>query len=189
MMDRLLQADPRSLLIGMAGLALIVLAAGWQAVLRKPVAEYRELRHAHAEAATELAQAQDLPAQLESARHDADQAQRRLAALLNPMPEDEAAVRMVRELDRAAVATGVSLVSVRPLEQHRTGEFSEQPFEAEARGGYADLVNWVATVEADMSPALVTGFTLRPTGSSGGLTLMLTVSSFRMAETPKGNRT
>lgn len=170
MIERLLRVEPRLLAALFATLVAGVCALGWQFVLRKPVAEYRELRASRAALEQSLASARGGAAS-QPVQDEAQALERRLAAAVVTGAADAATLDLIRRLDALSARHNVRLVAVRPGTPRADGAFSTLPFDVEALGGYANLHRWLRDAEAELAPFYLVEFAIRPSSGSGQLAL------------------
>lgn len=89
---------------------------------------------------------------------------------------------LIGALDGAATRHGVRVASVSPGPFRMVARFREVPFDLEASGRYADLIEWMADIERTQPAIAIQRFDLRPAGSGGQLSIKLRVAAYLSAE-------
>jgi Tfp pilus assembly protein PilO len=182
-LNSLSTVSPRVLLLAMVLLGAAAAFEGWVLVLRKPVAEYRGLveTKANLAAAIEIAEARSgelgrLTAELKQI------ADRLNGELGEPAPDEQLAVSLMNDLDRAAARSGIVLTSVKPGTRRSVLSFEEVSFEVGAQGKYLMLCEWLLGLERTLGKlATVTEFTMRSSDEGRQVALSLKVAVYRPA--------
>ena len=177
-LDALAPISPRILQLAMI---LIVGAAafeGWLLVLRKPLAEYRQLAATKASLAATVAASATQQGELNRLTAELKELNNRLAGELRASaPDDQLAVALMTELDRAAARKGIALTSVKPGVRRQVQSFEEVGFDVGAQGKYLLLCQWLLDFERTLGrSATVTDLTISALNDKGGqvaLTLKL----------------
>jgi Tfp pilus assembly protein PilO len=169
-------------------LAMVLLGAaaafeGWVLALRKPLNEYRNL----VETKANLAAANDIAAarsgELGRLASELKQVSDRLNGELGaPAPDEQLAVSLMSDLDRAAASGGIVLTSVKPGTRRQVLSFEEVSFEVGARGKYLLLCEWLLGLERTLGTlATVTEFTMKSIDEGRQVALNLKVAVYRPA--------
>jgi Tfp pilus assembly protein PilO len=180
-LDALSRINPRVLLLAMILIVSATAFEGWFLVLRKPLAEYRQLAATRASlaAAAELSATQQ--GELSRLMAEVKELSDRLTGELRaPGPEDQLAISLMTELDRAAARMGVRLTSVKPGARRQVLSFEEVTFDVSAQGKYLLLCQWLLDFERTLGRiATVTDFTMRSIEEGRQVGLTLKVALYR----------
>jgi Tfp pilus assembly protein PilO len=167
-------------------LAMILIAGGaaleaWLLVVRKPLAEYRQLRETRATLAAAIAAEPSQQEELGRASAELKQVADRLSVELRaPAPDEQLAVSLMSDLDRAAAASGIVLTSVKPGLRRQVLAFEEMSFEVSAQGRYLVLCQWLLGLERTLGTlATVTEFTMRSIDEGRQVALSLKLAVYR----------
>jgi Tfp pilus assembly protein PilO len=169
-----------------AGLLLIVAAGLWTLLLRAPLAQ---LRTVHAEQARLSAGGADprlLAAQLKQLDTDVDAVSARLGvkgAHLAPAPAPaQMLLALVGDTNRLALAHGITVNGVTPMQDGQTMVFDQVGFAVDATGPYSALLAWMAAVEAAQANIAIAGFDMQPAKTPGQVTINLRIAAYRPQE-------
>lgn len=185
MKERLLtglaRLDPRVFLGGMLLLLALVAFEGWLLVLRKPLAEYRNLVTTRDALTLSLGAQRGQQAELGQLVADLKQITARLGAQLRPPgPDDQVASMVMAELDRSASAHGITLSGIRPGARRRVQSFEEVLFDVNAQGGYLQLCQWLMDFERTLGQsATVSEFSMKSADEGRLVALQLKLALYR----------
>ena len=172
---------PQVLLLAMILIASAAAFEGWSLVLRRPLAEYRQLAATRASLATALEASANQQGELGRLSAELKELSDRLAGELRASaPDDQLAVSLMTELDHAAARKGVTLTSVKPGARRQVLSFDEVTFDVGAQGKYLLLCEWLLDFEVTLGrSATITDFTMRSTQEDGQVGLTLKVALYR----------
>jgi Tfp pilus assembly protein PilO len=182
---RALAAMPARQLHLLGGGVLLVLAATlWTVVLRAPLAQLRTVRAEQQRLENGNLEPRLLAAQL--ARLDGESAV--LAARLGvhapasaPAPA-QMLVGLVGDVNRLALAHGVSVAGVTPAPDGQTLVFDQLGFEAQASGSYDALLAWMAAIEAAQPNLAIASFDMAPAKTPGQTDMKIRIAAYRPQE-------
>jgi Tfp pilus assembly protein PilO len=172
---------PQVLLLAMILIASAAAFEGWYLVLRRPLAEYRQLAATRESLAAALEASANRQGELSRLTAELKELSDRLAGELRASaPDDQLAVSLMTELDHAAARKGVTLTSVKPGARRQVLSFDEVTFDVGAQGKYLLLCEWLLDFEVTLGrSATITDFTMRSTQEDGQVGLTLKVALYR----------
>lgn len=165
-----------------AGLLLIVAAGLWTLLLRTPVAQ---LRAVHAEQQRLSAGGVDpqlLAAQLKQLDTDVDAVSARLGVKKSHPAPAQLLLALVGDTNRLALAHGITVNGVTPMQDGQTMVFDQVGFAVDATGPYSALLAWMAAVEAAQANITIAGFDMQPAKTPGQVTINLRIAAYRPQE-------
>lgn len=182
--ERLLRLDRRVLHFAMAGALAVAVLEGWQWVLRTPAGEYRQLLAARHEAERTLHGIAALPQDLVRVRANVQQLESSLAQ--GPGTDLTAGAQsalLIGELDHLARLHHVTLLGVKPGTSGHTQGFVSSSQDVEARGRYADLMEWLPRIEQSLGPLVVSRFKLSSRAAEDPeLSLQFSITAYRLGD-------
>ena len=190
MMERILNAlsaiSPKVLTLAAILVGAAVAFEAWVLVLRKPLNEYRSLSETKAALAAAIdvaaARTEELGRVTAELRHVSDRLSGELRA---PAQDEQLAVSLMRDLDRAAARSGILLTSVKPATRREVLSFEEVSFEVGAQGKYLPLCEWLLDLERTLGTlATVSEFTMKSVDEGRQVALSLKVAVYRSLPTP-----
>lgn len=165
-----------------AGLLLIVAAGLWTLLLRAPLAQ---LRTVHAEQQRLAAGGVDprlLAAQLKQLDTDVDAVSARLGVNKSHPAPAQMLLALVGDTNRLALAHGITVNGVTPMQDGQTMVFDQVGFAVDATGPYSALLAWMAAVEAEKANIAIAGFDMQPAKTPGHVTINLRIAAYRPQE-------
>ena len=188
MMARLLRLlgtlPPRQLHLLGAGLLLIVAACLWTFALRAPLAALRVVQAEQQRLEAGSADPRLLAAQLAQVDGDINALSARLGLnAAHPAPA-QLLVALVDDVNRLALAHGISVTAVTPAPDGQTMVFDQVGFEAQATGSYGALLAWMAAIEAAQANSAIVAFEMAPAKTPGQIHMTLRVAAYRPQEGP-----
>jgi Tfp pilus assembly protein PilO len=165
-----------------AGLLLIVAAGLWTLLLRAPLAQ---LRTVHAEQQRLSAGGGDprlLAAQLKQLDTDVDAVSARLGVKGSHPAPAQMLLALVGDTNRLALAHGITVSGVTPMQDGQTMVFDQVGFAVDATGPYSALLAWMAAVEAAQANITIAGFDMQPAKTPGQVTINLRIAAYRPQE-------
>lgn len=94
----------------------------------------------------QLAHKTGLSASLEERAREVQRLQAKVDALLQPLPGESGVPGLLEDIARTALANGLLVESVTPLEEQPRPFFNEQPVQIGVSGGYHDLATFVSAL-------------------------------------------
>ena len=184
MMGRLLaylgSQSPRALLLGMAGLLLLLLAQGWL-LLRQPVGEYLKARHESTALQAYAKAPRQAPEEIARTERTLVELKQRLAAADSPVPPGGLIAQVVDRLAAIAQRHGATLQAVKPAASRHVRGFDETAFDVEVTGTYRSLAACLDQAERDLSPMVITQFSIkRGSAADEALSLRLRLAAYQL---------
>ena len=165
-----------------AGLLLILAAGLWTLALRAPLAQLRTVRAEYQRLDAGGADPRLLAAQLAQLDADVDATSRRVGlSSAHPAPA-QMLVALVGDINRLALAHGIVVNGVTPVQDGQTMVFDQVGFEMDATGTYGALLAWMAAVEAAQANIAIAGFEMQPAKTPGQIDIKLQVAAYRPQE-------
>lgn len=182
LLGRLGALPPRTLLLAMGGVLLLVALEGWLLGLRQPWTQYAQMRQARA---AQVARPLDQAAlQAEASRLEAEL--KRLDARLQDSgaqrPREELVADVAERVARLAATHGVRLGGIRPGPVRRAGGLENMPIDLQLTGRYAALADWLREAERALQPLAVTRFAIQSGDASGALNMEVRLMAHRPAD-------
>jgi Tfp pilus assembly protein PilO len=182
-LDELLdQVPPRSLMLLLIAVPLLVAAASYLYVFKKPLANYRTTLGTLVQLESETRSQQPLDQQIESTAQVLEELEGKLLGDGPRLPANQMVAWIIGRLDVIANTHGVQLVSVEPGGGSAVLMFDEIPFHVEVSGSYFDLFDWLGDAESALGPMVIKQFTLERVGNEERLRMRLTMVSYRHRE-------
>lgn len=181
----LMRMPARQLYLILGGLLAVAAALVWTLMLRQPLAALR----LQAEERSRLEQVERTPAaqkaELAALDRDAGAMAMKLAP---PRPQgggNDLPLAVIGELDRAAARHGVRLSGATPGPARIVARLTETPFDFEAVGGYQELIEWLADIEARQPNLGIARFDLRPSDKTGQVIMKIRVNVYTLGGAPR----
>lgn len=185
MMERLVatlaKVDRRALLASMVFILGLLAFEGWVLLLRKPLAQYRQLTATRASLAASVDVSGANSSELARLAAEVKLLSDRLSGELRlPRSKDQIAAALMSELDRSADRDGVMLTGVKPGARRQVQTFEEDAFDISARGKYLMLCEWLMDYEHTLGQnATVTEFRMQSADAGKQVALTLKVALYR----------
>lgn len=186
MMGRLLKAlgalQTRQLHLIGGGLLLVLAAGLWMYGLRAPLTQLRAVRAEHRRLDAGGADPRLLTAQLVQLDADVKAVSARLGlGDAHPAPA-KMLVTLMGDVNRLALAHGITVNAVTPSQNVQTMVFSQVGFELDAYGSYAALLAWMAAIEATQVNIAIAGFDMEPAKTAGQIHIRIRIAAYRPQE-------
>ena len=171
------------LLLGFLALEL------WMLVLRRPVAEFRQLRTAHAALTASVLHSPQQVDELGRVASELRQLTEKLSGQLRvKASDDEMAASLMAALDDAAARHRIQLSSLQPGERKQVSVFEEVTFKVGAKGGYLDLCQWMLDLEQSLgSNAAISEFEMKAAGEARDVMLSFNIALYRPLKVSEGH--
>ncbi|MDQ2822879.1 MAG: type 4a pilus biogenesis protein PilO [Pseudomonadota bacterium] len=168
-------------LIG-GGLLLALAASLWMAGLRAPLTQLRAVRAEHQRLETGGADPRLLAAQLAQLDADVKTVSARLGlGDAHPAPATML-VTLVGDVNRLALAHGITVNAVTPSQNVQTMVFNQVGFELDASGSYRALLAWMSAIEATQVNIAIAGFDMEPAKTPGQIHIRIRIAAYRPQE-------
>lgn len=175
--------EPRTLLLGVAGGLLLLVAALLMYLLWPQVENYREYS-ASQEVLLQAAPGNDgLAVQLEQARDQVSALSRKLHGDMAGLPAKQMEAFVIGRLQTISWNNQVRLVSVRPGVGEKIQNFQERLFELHLQARYADFYRWLNAIGNELGYIVVNRYRITPRESDSPdpeLDIRLTIVSYHM---------
>jgi Tfp pilus assembly protein PilO len=182
--------SPQALSLAMILITGAVAFEAWLLVLRKPIAEYRELTETKTVLARMIGAAPAHHDELSRVAADLKRLSDRLSGELRAAaPDEQLAVSLMSDLDGAAARSGIVLTSVKPGPRRQVLSFEEVSFEVSAQGKYLVLCEWLLGLERTLGTlATVSEFTMKSIDEGRQVALSLKLAVYRSLPGPGAAR-
>jgi Tfp pilus assembly protein PilO len=164
---------------------LLILGAvaveGWMLVLRRPLAEYRQIHGTHLALGASLGPAADQSGELEKVVNELKLLKTKLSGQLKmPASDDEMVASLMGALDHSASRYGIFLSSMTPGPRKQVSVFEEVSFGVNGNGSYLQLCRWMLDFEQTLGgSATITDFDMKTTGEGGQVALAFNIALYR----------
>jgi Tfp pilus assembly protein PilO len=188
MMDALLKnVAPRTLIMAMGGLFLLVVAAFTSYGLWPKILEYRMSLHTIEQLENVVANANSMHREIENAEKEIIMLNRNLHGEVLDMPNRQMEAYVIGRLQEISWKNSVKLLGVRPGTANTVTSLEEIPFDVEVSGDYFDLYAWMQDFRSELGFLAVRHFNISPLNSGNAdsdLKASFTLVSYR--EAPNG---
>lgn len=192
MMDRLIGRlcgiPPRTLMLAMAAVLLLVLLEGWLLALRAPWTEYQRIRQAKRTAVAALSDNAAPTDRLQALERELAALERRVAAGSTELSSDQLVLTVVDGFSSLARSHDVTLGGVKAAGARRVFKFDELSFDIQTRGRYQNLVDLLHEVDRGMKPMAVNQFSIRQADATGMLDMDVRLVAFRRVQAVEPTR-
>ncbi len=173
--------SPRALLLVMAGIVLLLLAQGWL-LLRQPLGEYLQARRERTALEAYAKAPRQAPEEIARAERALLELKQRLAGAGSQVSPGGLIAQVVARLSAITRLHGATLQAVKPVASRRVGGFDETAFDVEVTGAYPSLAASLDQVERDLSPMVVTQFSIKRSTAASALSLQLRLAAYQLPE-------
>ena len=184
-MDALLgRMEPRTLVIGMASVVLLLAAALFSYVLMPELKAYRKSNNDRIVLERVSESGGVLAKQLPVLKEEVERLGRKLHGDMANLPDKQLESFIMGRLQGISWRNQVELVSVKPRKGQVVQIFREILFDVEITGDYFDLFTWLQSLAKELGFVVVKQFVIRPLDSgkeSPRLSAKLTIVSYRKA--------
>ncbi len=176
----LLRVDVRLVPLIALSLVLFLALEGWLLVLRKPFAEYRQLKLQRDSLEVGIGARATPSVELEQLVGDLKVASERLNGQFALASAGDRVVSSLMEtLDHSARKHGLKLSSIKPLESRVVSGFEEIPFDVSASGAYLPLCEWLLSLGDSLGGNIsISDFEIRAQEASGKVELSLKLALY-----------
>lgn len=184
-MDALLaRMEPRTLVLGMVSIALLLATALFSYVLMPELKAYRKSNNDRKvlERVTESGEA--LKQEVGALKEEVEILSRTLHGDMANLPDKQLEAFIIERLQGISWRNQVELVSVKPRRGQVVQIFREMLFDVEITGDYFDLFDWLQSLAKELGFVVVKQYVIRPIDSdkeSPRLSVNLTIVSYRQA--------
>jgi Tfp pilus assembly protein PilO len=153
----------------------------WMLLLRRPFAEYRQLRATHSALSASVLLS---PQQLDDLSRMASELKLLTEKLSGQLhiraSDDELAASLMSALDQSATRHGIALSSMKPGERKQVSVFEEVSFEVGGSGSYLKLCQWMLDLEQALgNSATISEFDMKTAGEGGQVALSFNIALYR----------
>jgi len=185
-MDALLKTvDPRSLVMAMGGVFLLIATALVSYGLWPEFMVYRQSQQTLKTLEQTVQTSGSLGMELEKIENDITSLDRNLHGELDDLPESKMEAYLIGRLQEISLKNRVRLLGVRPGTGSTRRSLEEIPFNVEVSGDYFDLYAWTRDLSEELGFMAISHFNISPLNSvdsSPELKASLTIVSYREAE-------
>jgi Tfp pilus assembly protein PilO len=185
-MDPLLKSvNPRSFIIAMGGVFLLIAAALVSYGLWPEFVAYRQSQHTLEMLEQTLQSGGSMDREIQRIENETTLLDRNLHGDLGDLPESQMEAYLIGRLQEISWRNHVRLLGVRPGTGSTLSSFKEIPFDVEVSGDYFDLYAWTQDVAKELSFMAISHFNISPLNASDAspdLKASLTIVSFREPE-------
>ena len=184
-MDALLKnVDPRTLLIAMGGVFLLIAAALVSYGLWPEFVQYRQSRQTLEGLEKTIQGSGSMPEETERVENEITQLDRNLHGDLGDLPASRIEAYLIGRLQEISWKNHIRLLGVRPGSGSTLSSLEEIPFDVEVSGDYFDLYTWTQDLAKELGFMAISHFNISPLNSSDispDLKASLTIVSYREA--------
>jgi Tfp pilus assembly protein PilO len=177
--------EPRTLVMSMGGVFLLIAAALVSYGLWPEFAKYRQSQQT-LKMFDQIVQGGDsLGNEIEKIGREIMQLNRNLHGELGDLPESQMGAYLIGRLQEISWKNRIRLLGVRPGSGSTLSNLREIPFNVEVSGDYFDLYAWMQDLAKDLSFMAISHFNISPLNSSDGssdVKASLTIVSYREAD-------
>jgi Tfp pilus assembly protein PilO len=177
---RMMKLDPRLLAFGAAMIIFLLGFESWTLLLKPQVAAMKLKQQERETLERSTRDAQVLPAQIEQMKKEIGGLNTQIMGNKASLSADQMVVRMVDDLSRIGKRYAVTVGSVRPGEAKAIMMFNEINFDIVAKGSYISLYEWLAAIEKELGPLVITQLDLRAEAPNGPLALSLKLAAYHL---------
>lgn len=185
-MDDLLKSvAPRTLIVMMGGICLLIAAAVISYGLWPRLAEYRVALHSLEVLKAGVFNADVLDREIEGIAKEITMLDQNLHGGMVDLPDRQMEAYVIGRLQEISWRNSVTLLGVRPGTASTVTNLEEIPFNVEVSGDYFDLYAWLQDLGADLNFLAIRHFNISPVNSGSAtpdLKASLTLVSYREAE-------
>jgi type IV pilus assembly protein PilO len=174
------RTQPRFIYGAMAAMLVLVVLLSYLYLLKKPLAEYGQMKERRILLQATVASGAQLANDISDSRRQVDALTQRLTGKSLLLPINQMIAHTIDRLDSISSRHAIQLISVTPDKAQTTNIFEEIPFTIEVRGNYQGLVDWLRRVEQDLAPMVVNHFEISSQTGPDLLTMRLKMVSYRM---------
>ena len=179
-LSRLMKLDPRILGLGAAIIVFLLAFESWILLLKPQVAALKLKQQERESLERSTRDAQALPAQIAQMKKDITGLNAQIMGTKINLSADQMVVRMVDDLSRIGKRYAVTVGSVRPGEPKSVMMFNEISFDVVAKGSYASLYEWLAAVENELGPLVITEMGLLSQTANNPLSLTVKLAAYHL---------
>jgi Tfp pilus assembly protein PilO len=177
---RMMKLDPRLLAFGAAMIIFLLGFESWTLLLKPQVAAMKLKQQERETLERSTRDAKVLPAQIEQMKKEIGGLNTQIMGNKASLSADQMVVRMVDDLSRIGKRYAVTVGSVRPGEAKAIMMFNEISFDIVAKGSYVSLYEWLAAIEKELGPLVITQLDLRAEAPNGPLALSLKLAAYHL---------
>jgi Tfp pilus assembly protein PilO len=185
MMDALLKiVAPRTLIMVMGGVSLLIVATLVSYGLWPQISEYRMSLHTIALLENAVVNAASIGKELDTVEREIGVLDQNLHGEMLDMPDRQMEAYVIGRLQAISWKNSVKLLGVRPGTATTVTSLEEIPFNVEVSGDYFDLYAWLQDLGAELGFLAIRQFNISPLDSGGAvsdLKASLTLVSYREA--------
>lgn len=185
-MDQFLEnAQPRTLMIGLAAIVLLACLVQVTHLLWPEIQRYRELSNSHRLLVGAANSGDGLLQELVRTRAEVETLQRELHGDMAGLPVKQMESYIIGRLQKVSWETDVELISVKPNLGEQVQTFQESLFEIEIHARYRDFYAWLQTIGRELGFIVVKRFRIHPREQDAPdpmLDITLTMVSYRMVK-------
>jgi Tfp pilus assembly protein PilO len=185
-MDTLLKTvDPRTLVIAMGGVLLLIATGLVSYGLWPEFREYRQSQQTLKALEQTVQTSGSLGMEIEKIKNEITLLDRNLHGQLDDLPESKVEAYLMGRLQEISLKNRVRLLGVRPGTGSTKRSLEEIPFNVEVSGDYFDLYAWTRALSDELNFMAISHFNISPLNSTEGspeLKASLTIVSYRGAE-------
>lgn len=178
--NRLMKLDPKLLALGAAVIVFLLAFESWTLLLKPQVAALKLKQQERESLERSTRDAQVLPAQIAQIKKDIAGLNGQIMGSKINLSADQMVVRMVDDLSRIGKRYAVTVGSVRPGEPKSVMMFNEISFDVTAKGNYASLYEWLAAIEKELGPLVITNLGLQTQTPNNPLSLTIKLAAYHL---------
>lgn len=177
------QVDTRTLVGGIAAIAVLVFAIQVMYLLLPQWQRYTEVGESHQILSRIDTGGDGLTRQLAAIEAEVMALSRSLHGDMAELPARQMESYIIGRLQRVSWKTGVELISIAPGEGQQVQMFREGLFDVQLHAGYHDFVTWLKRIGEELGFIVVKKYQITPMGEQGTdttLNIRLTMVAYRM---------
>ena len=185
-MDTLLKSfAPRTLIMMMGGICMLIAAALISYVLWPEFTEYRKSSYTLKSLEETVANVERLDEEIESLEKEITMLDQNLHGGMMDLPDSQMEAYIIGRLQEISWKNNIKLLGVRPAQVTTITSLEEIPFNVEVSGDYFDLYAWLQDLGTELVFVAIRHFIISPQNSAKAipdLKASLTLVSYREAE-------
>lgn len=181
--DLMNQAEPRTLLLGLGVIVLLVCALQVLYVLWPQFKQFNELSESHRILVGAASGEDGLLQELDQTRAEVERLQHRLHGDMAGLPAQQMESYIIGRLQKVSWDTDVELISVQPSVGQQVQNFQERLFEIQIHARYYDFFAWLRQIGRELGFIVVKKYRIHPQDQALAdpvLGIRLTMVSYRM---------
>jgi Tfp pilus assembly protein PilO len=178
--NQLMKLDKRLLTLGAAIIIFLLAFESWVLLLKPQVAALKLKQQERESLERSTRDAQVLPAQIAQMKKDIAGLNGQIMGSKVNLSADQMVVRMVDDLSRIGKRYAVTVGGVKPGEPKSVMMFNEISFDVTAKGSYASLYEWLAAVEKELGPLVITQLGLQAQAANLPLSLTVKLAAYHL---------